>query len=90
VSLTATECKAIQKGLFSMKYTDLPSAPAREMYFTHKGANCAVRTPEIVPSQRPCLSTFKNAAEYARCAPPPTTGSAGAEPPESEFGDAKK
>lgn len=87
VAMSESECRSIQSRLVSINLGDRNLTPeARTMFISHKYASCSVSPPEIDLAQRPCLSTFRTAAEYALCAGSSTVS---AEPPVGEYGDRK-
>ncbi len=86
-AMTEGECRSVQARLATITLADKNlTSEARTMFISQKYASCSTLPPEIDLAQRPCLSTFKTAAEYSLCA-----GSAGvsAEPPLGEYGDRK-
>lgn len=89
--MAADDCRALQARLATMNLGDLPTTEAKSMFITQRYAPCATRAPEITAPQRTCLLNFKNAAEYARCAPNldgsfPNPN----EPAEALFGDERR
>jgi hypothetical protein len=87
--LTESECKAAQRQLSPVKFSEMSSQQAKDLYFQIKLSPCSgLRTPEVLPIQRACLAKFHNANDFMLCAPLPQTPSN--EPPESDFGEPKK
>lgn len=87
--MTEGECRSVQARLAPISLGDraFSTPESRSMFLAHKYATCSISPPETDPAQRSCLSTFRNAAEYALCA---GSASAAAEPATSEYGDASK
>ena len=91
VPMSVDECKKLQTRIAPFNVSNFFTTDARLMFFSHKFATCSIKTPEVDPLQAGCLSSFKTASEYARCA----SADLGAtvpvgQPPEADFGDRRK
>lgn len=90
VSLTEGECESIKGKLNAMNSAEVLGLDpeAFKEYLDQKYASCSDKTPTVLDSQRPCLTTFVTASEYVRC----VSSAAGGDPrrpPEDEFGKLK-
>ena len=87
VTLSETECDSVKARLQSIQLSDLPSkdSAVTDAYIKQKYSDCPSGPPLVTAAQKPCLLTFANASDYAKC----VSGVDPREPAASEFGKDK-